>query len=100
MGLGIVKTTSFTPAPVLGGFLDPQVQAELAQRDWLWTGNFRMPPNSFANAYVHRVPLDITVQRRLKQEEIVQVVATRGADGGAGDVIIDIDVRILIIIRI
>lgn len=100
IGLGIIKSTGFTGAPTVGSTLDPLVATELATRDWLFACSRDVPPNAFNNAWIERIPLDIKVQRRLKQEEEVRLVATRPADGLATNVIINIDVRILIVVRL
>lgn len=95
VGLGILKTTAGITA---GGINDPFVANELAARDWLWVGNTQAPPNAGANGWMRDYPLDIKVQRRMKAEEALRLVAIQGL--GVDSVVITIDVRILVVIRL
>jgi len=97
VGIGILKSVSGIGVTV-GGLNDPLVGSELAARDWLGVYNMAIPPNSGANGWIRYQDLDIRVQRRMRASEAIQLVgiSTLGVDS----VVIDIDVRILIVIRL
>jgi len=94
--LGILKKSAAV-APVSGGFADPSVAAQLAARDWLGVYNTQLPINGGTNGYMYTQELDIRVKRRLKGDEEIALVAVNGT--GADSVIVTIDIRILIVIR-
>ena len=96
VGLGILKTD--VANLVVGGFQDPLVATELASKDWLGVYNVAVPPNAGANAWHRYQEVDIRVQRRLKANEGLYVQAVQGL--GVDSVVITIDVRILIVIRL
>jgi len=96
-GLGIAKAST-NDGPVIGGQLDPLVGNELGTKDWLWTGTVTLPANAFNNAVHGDRPFDIRVKRRLESNERIVVVVTNPA--GQVAIHVDIDVRILIVIRI
>jgi len=97
IGLGILKSVSGIGVTV-GGLNDPLVAGELAARDWLGVWNTQAPPNAGANGWSLNQPIDIRVKRRLKASENIMLVGINGL--GVDSVIITIDVRILIVIRL
>jgi len=96
VGLGILKTTQ-AGAPVVGGLNDPLVASELAARDWLRAMTIQVPPQSGPNGWQWTHEFDIKVKRRLKAEERIVLAMMNGT---GDDIVITIDVRILIVIRL
>lgn len=94
VGLGIVKTS--LGSIVVGSTLDPLIATELAARDWLGVYNFQMPPQAGPNGFMHQQDLDIRVQRRMKAEEQIRLAVVNGT---GDDIVVTIDIRILIVIR-
>lgn len=97
VGIGIVKSVVGIGVTV-GGLNDPLVATELAGRDWLGVYNTAVPPNSGANGWMYQTPLDIRVKRRLKSTENIMLVGVQAI--GVDSIIIDIDIRILIVVRL
>lgn len=96
VGVGIVKTQA--GAGVFGGFLDPLVPTELAVRDWMWTQNLSWNGNAFANGHTFIRDFDIRVKRKLETDDQIRVAWSNVAGGDA--VVIEIDARIVITIRL
>jgi len=95
IGLGILKT-GFT-AVTAGATNDPLIATELATRDWLGVYNTQIPPNAGANGFIRYQELDIRVKRRMKRgEELALICVSAVGD----DVVITIDIRILVVIRL
>jgi len=97
IGIGLLKSVSGIGVTV-GGLNDPFVATELATRDWMGVYNTECPPNSGANGWMFQKELDIRVKRRLKASENIMMVGINGL--GVDSVVITIDVRILIVIRL
>jgi len=97
VGMGIIKRGANLGAPVAGAGYDPLVGTELAARDWLGVYNVQVPPQSGPNGYHYERELDIKVQRRFKAEERLELMLMNGT---GDDVVVTIDVRILIVIRL
>lgn len=96
VGAGIVKT-QFGAAPTVGGSYDPLVTTELAARDWLHVMNIQMPPQAGPNGWQWVHELDVKVQRRMKAEDTLALMVVNGV---GDDIVITIDIRILIVIRL
>lgn len=96
VGVGIIETAN--TGAVVGGFNDPLVPAELGSRDWMWTQNMSWNGNSFANGHTFIRDFDIRTRRRIETEEGLRVIWSNVAGGDA--IVIEIDARILITIRI
>lgn len=95
-GIGIIKLSAAI-APVFGGFADLLAAQQLIDRDILRMMNMDWNANWLANGLQRREELDIRVMRRLKSDESLRLVVSNAA---AGDqIIVTIDVRILIVIR-
>jgi len=95
VGIGILKTTNTTT--IVGGFQDPFQATELAARDWLGVYNHIWPLNATATGFSRDIPIDIKVKRRLKGEEAIRLSVVNGT---GGDIVVTIDIRILIVIRL
>lgn len=96
VGMGIVKTQAGA-APTVGGAYDPLQAGELALRDWMGVYNVQVPPQSGPNGWQHVQELDMRVQRRLKAEDRIALMLMNGT---GDDVVVTIDIRILIVIRL
>jgi len=96
VGAGIAKS-QFGAAPTVGGAYDPLVANELATRDWIHVMNVQLPPQSGPNGWQWIHELDIKVQRRLKAEDSIALYLVNGV---GDDIVITIDIRILIVIRL
>jgi len=96
VGMGIVKTMAQFGAPVVGGLNDPLIASELAARDWLGVYNTQVPPQSGPNGWIRYIDIDTRVQRRLKASEAITLMLMNGT---GDDVVITVDIRILIVIR-
>jgi len=94
VGAGIMRTQG--SGVVAGGFNDPLIATELAARDWLHVMNIQVPPQSGPNGWQWVHELDVKVQRRMKAEDTLRLVLVNGT---GDDVVITIDIRILIVIR-
>jgi len=97
VGIGIMKTMAQFGAPVVGGLNDPLIATELAARDWLGVYNTQVPPQSGPNGWIRYIDLDIRVQRRLKSSEAIVLMLMNGT---GDDIVITVDIRILIVIRL
>jgi len=95
VGLGIIKTQAST-APTVGGANDPLIATELTARDWLRVMNVQVPPESGPNGWAWYHEMDIRVKRRMKAEDRIVLMMMNGT---GDDVVITIDVRILVVIR-
>jgi len=96
LGIGIIHTEN--TGLVAGGFQDPVVSTELAARDWMGVYNTQIPPNAGTNGWQLDQPIDIRVKRRLKGNSNILLIANQGT--GVNSVVVTIDVRILIVIRL
>jgi len=97
VGMGILKRGANLGAPTVGGGYDPLIANELAQRDWLGVYNVQVPPQSGPNGWSHVQDIDIRVQRRMRAEERLELMLMNGT---GDDVVVTIDIRILIVIRL
>jgi len=95
VGIGILKTQN--PSVTVGGINDPLVVAQMALRDWLRVMNHDVPVNGTASGFILRQEIDVKVQRRLKSPDYVLLVGVNVPGGDA--VVITVDIRILIVIR-
>jgi len=97
VGIGLVKAPAGSTV-VPGGFMDPLVAAELGTKDWLRLCTTQVPPNAGPQAWLWSENLDVRVKRRLKGDDALILAASWA--GGVNSVIVTIDIRILITIRI
>lgn len=95
VGIGILRTESTTVTS--GGFQDPLIQQQLAQRDWLRVMNCDVPAGGGTNGFLQRQEIDIRVGRKLKSNQLIILAVSNLANGD--DVIVTIDIRILIVIK-
>lgn len=96
IGLGFIKTGVYSVT--LAGFQDPNIASELATRDWLHVANISVPPNGGTNGWHYVHPVDVRVKRNLKATDAIGLAMSNL--GAGDDVVISIDVRILIVVRI
>jgi len=96
IGIGIVKTMAQFGAPVVGGLNDPLIASELATRDWLGVYNTQVPAQSGPTGFMRYIDIDTKVQRRLKASEAIMLMLMNGT---GDDIVITVDIRILIVIR-
>lgn len=97
VGIGILKS-QFPTTIVPGGFQDPLISTNLGTVDWLRLMTHEVPPNAGANAYNFVQDIDVTVQRWLKSVDSIAMMFIQGL--GVDSVVITVDIRILIVIRI
>jgi len=76
---------------------DPLIASELAARDWMGVYNTQVPPKSGPNGFVRDIPIDIRVSRRCKSSEAIMLMMMNGT---GDDVVVTVDIRILIVIRL
>jgi len=96
VGIGLLKTAN--NAIVAGGFQDPLVAANLGTCDWLRLLTTQAPPNPGPQAWLHEEQVDIRVKRRMKELDGVYLACSSAL--GVNSVIVTVDIRILITVRI
>jgi len=97
VGMGIVKKSG-SAAAAFGGNWDPLVPTQMGVRDWLQIHNVDIQANGLVNGILHRWEIDSRVKRRLKEEEDIELITSNAAGGDA--VVVTIDIRILIVVRL
>lgn len=96
IGWGVIRTQNLTVT--LGGFHDPLVASELGNRDWMHVKNFDWGANTFNNGLaLQEHGFDIRVNRRLETDDTISMVSTNPA--AQVSVLVTIDVRILIVVK-